>query len=363
MLQTSEIRRAVGQVHRTSRDFQEYRTSFGNLSAANVPSDRLPNSLTALAQATGLHAPAVSTVPMQEFFLATTVDPFVHHTLEPREYLSSELMSNYWRDRIVSGAGATPAVIETGIHWTIGRGITVPTHDAATPVGDPVNREEPAQAPPRNFELTLSSNLAQFGQDPSLEAGIDPALAVHSLPLSVFISYIRSGPRDPSVRPPLPIHEIHDTAALLDHLAGTGQREFAQPWEYATISDAPNKPDPVDVFSHIPPQLEALFQEIEELPEDWNSYGAARISRWSITEARSITDEGMGLGLPVPAVSPASGASVGIEWQTSNADLIIDVDPQQGITYLIVDRASGIEIEGELNAGNRSEVLRKVIGL
>ena len=365
MLQTSEIRRAVGQANKTPKDFQEYRASFGHLfvHAANVPSDRWPNSLAALTQVTGLHAQEVSTVPTREFFLSTTVDPFPHHTIEPREYFSSELMSNYWRDRIVSGAGATPAVIETGIQGAIGRVITVPTHDVTTPPGDPVNIEAPTQEPPRNVELTLSGHLTQFSQDPSTDAGIAPDLVVRGLPQLVFMPYTQPVSRDPSVGPPIPIHDIHSIAALSGYLAGIGREEFGQPWEYATTSDALNKPDPVDVFPHIPPQLEALFQEIEELPENWNSYGAARISRWSITEARSITDEGIGLGLPVPAVSPASGSSVGIEWQTSNADLIIDVDPQQGITYLIVDRTSGVEIEGELNAGNRSEVLRKVMGL
>lgn len=120
------------------------------------------------------------------------------------------------------------------------------------------------------------------------------------------------------------------------------------------------RPREVEAFPHIPQQLEALFREIKELPENWNSYGAARISQWSITQARKIVNDGLALGLAVPRVSPASGASVGIEWQTDNADLVIDVDPRQGITYLTVDKTSGAEIEGELNVDNRFEILRKV---
>ena len=86
----------------------------------------------------------------------------------------------------------------------------------------------------------------------------------------------------------------------------------------------------MNAFSHIPPQLEARLRDIGRLPQDWNSYGAARISPWAIAEARMIANEAIGLGLPVPAVSPASGASVGIEWQTSNADLVIDRRPPPG---------------------------------
>ena len=113
----------------------------------------------------------------------------------------------------------------------------------------------------------------------------------------------------------------------------------------------------------ISPELETLFREIAELPENWNSYGAAPISSWSISEARKIISEGMGTGLPVPDISPASGSSVGIEWETANAELVIDVDPRDGITYFISDKVTGEEVEGELTASNRSEVLHQVLGL
>ena len=116
----------------------------------------------------------------------------------------------------------------------------------------------------------------------------------------------------------------------------------------------------MNAFPHTPPELDARFRDIAKLPQDWNSYGAAPISPWAIAEARMIANEAIGLGLPYPAVSPASGASVDIEWQTNNADLLIDVDPRQGISYLLLNRTSGTEMEGELNSTNRSEILRKL---
>lgn len=357
MLQTSEKRRAVGEAHRALRDFREFRASLRHLSAATVQSGRRTNSLTALTQATEFHPQAVSEIPMWEAF-QHRVGAFVQPPFESREYPSFMPMVDNWRTRIVSDRGMTPTVLETGIEGIAGPSITVPTHDDADPTGGPVKREELAQRPPRTFEFALSGDLARYGLSLSLEAGVEATPVVHSFP-----SYTWSGPRDPSVGPPRPARETDETAAPLGYFTGIGREGGAgRIWEYAIRrSTAPSKPDPVEVFSHIPPQLEALFRKIEELPEDWNSYGAARISPWSIAEARRIINEGMGLGLPAPAVSPASGASVSIEWQTDNADLVIDVDPQQGITYLMVNRASGVEIEGELNAGNRSEVLRKVM--
>lgn len=110
-------------------------------------------------------------------------------------------------------------------------------------------------------------------------------------------------------------------------------------------------------------QLESLLAQIEALPENWNSYGAARISHWSIAQAAMTIKEALNLGLPLPAVSPASGASIGIEWKTPNAELLLDIDPQQGITYLIVDHARGTELEGELTADNQSGIIRKFTGI
>ena len=117
-----------------------------------------------------------------------------------------------------------------------------------------------------------------------------------------------------------------------------------------------------DTMNHIPPKLKARFQMIAELQEDWNSYGASPISPWSISQARAIANEGIALGLPAPAVAPATGASVSIEWRTGHADLIIEISPQEGLTYLLVDAASQSETEGEINDSNRSQILRKAAG-
>ena len=120
---------------------------------------------------------------------------------------------------------------------------------------------------------------------------------------------------------------------------------------------------------HIPPELEARFRKISELQKDWNSYGAAPISPWAIDQARSLVNTAMSSGLPAPAVSPAAGASVSIEWQTQSSELIIDVDPHHGTTYLIADRDNGNgdngdsrpNIEGDLNDHNLLQILNNFL--
>lgn len=115
-------------------------------------------------------------------------------------------------------------------------------------------------------------------------------------------------------------------------------------------------------MNHMPPELETMFQKIGELPENWNSYGAAPISKWSIDQAKAIVNEGIALGLPVPDVIPASGASVCIEWHTGAAELIIEASPWDGVTYLAVERDTQSETEGVMNDSNRSQILQRAVG-
>ena len=362
MLQTHEKRRAAEEAHRAMRDFRESRASLRPPTAANINIGRRTDYLAGLTQATEFHAQEVSEIHIQEAF-QDPVGAFMCLPLESRESPSFVVAIDKWGMHIVSDKGGTPSVLDTGIEGVTEFGIIVPTDDDGGVVREPFRREEQAQGPPTNFGFTLSGAPVRHSRSPSIETGVGVDPAAHSFSKPVFISHIWADQLEPVVRLPGQARENDETANLLEYWSSIVRTGVADPmWECTlTVGTAPGKPDPVEVFSHIPPQLETLFREIAELPEDWNSYGAARISPWSITEARRVTNEGIGLGLPAPAISPASGASVGIEWQTDNADLVIDVDPQQGITYLIVDRASGEEIEGALNAGNRAEVLRKVM--
>lgn len=365
MLQTIEIRRAVEESRRAIGAFQVSPALIRHPSPKYVLTERRSNSIAALTQAADLHAQTVSEPPTWEDFRHPTGTPTQSFS-EPGDHQSLVLAAGDPVKWIIHRRATTPTTPETQIAGIIGHGGTVTTFYAGfRPSENPIRRDEQVESLPRAYESGTPHDESPQSLDTFPEAGLPQTTVAHSIPHQVFISHVRSGARNPLIRAPHPGVDTYNPAVLLGYSAGTRQEtELEYLREYATgTSAAQSNPVPVDVFPHIPQHLEDLFCKIERLPENWNSYGAAQISQWAIAEARKIVNDGMGLGLGVPAISPASGASVGIEWQTDNTDLVIDVDPQEGITYLIVDRNSGAEIEGELNADNRFEVLRKVTGL
>ena len=113
--------------------------------------------------------------------------------------------------------------------------------------------------------------------------------------------------------------------------------------------------------SWLTPELENRFRQISELPSNWNSYGAQPIAPWSIAEAKKIVNEGLALGLLAPGVSPSAGAAIGIEWQTSRGELLVDIVPRDGITYLLTMK-EGNQEEGVLDDENLSSVLSQLTG-
>ena len=155
---------------------------------------------------------------------------------------------------------------------------------------------------------------------------------------------------------------IREGTILDEYLALAGRKIVLHLAKERTPSHATSRPseESIDNYQHIPKRLMDLFSEIENLSEDWDSYGAARISSWSIAEAKKIVNDGMGLSLGSPAVSPASGAAVGIEWRTGGGELVIDVDPKLGITYFIAEARSGAEDEGEMDDDNRLGILQRI---
>ena len=362
MLQTSDIRRAIGETERGLRNSPMPRRPLPHLSQEDVQIERRPNYLAVSHQAVTPNVQAFIEDTMQELYLHRGYESALVSPV-PGNHLSLMPLAADSQAPTIAIKGVTLTVPETRIERVVGPLTKVPTRGAPDHLEDSVQTEEQSQKPPRTSDLILSDYLPRYRLDPALHTAIKTVPHAHNPSQLMLISYIQSDPRDSWVEPP-PAVDTVDKAALFTRLTGIGREEFGYGiWDHPIRrTDASGKPGPVEVFSHIPSHLEDLFREIEGLPEDWNSYGASPISPWSIAEARRITNEGMRLGLSAPAVSPASGASVGIEWQTNNTDLMIDVDPQQGITYLIVDRASGVETEGELNAGNLSGVLHQVMG-
>ena len=113
----------------------------------------------------------------------------------------------------------------------------------------------------------------------------------------------------------------------------------------------------------LPPNLEKRFQLLAALPPDWNSYGAGPLSPTALTAARAIVSTGMTMDLPQPHISPAAGGSVEIEWDTNHAELLIDVDPHYGTTYLFTDTATGHETEDYLDEAGLPDLLKQLLPL
>ncbi len=92
--------------------------------------------------------------------------------------------------------------------------------------------------------------------------------------------------------------------------------------------------------ARVPKELEARLEEIGRLDKNWNSYGAPPVAEHAIEKARSVLSRACGddgLGFPAPFVAPGPHGGVGIEWRFgSGKELILDVDPDEPISYLLV---------------------------
>ena len=98
----------------------------------------------------------------------------------------------------------------------------------------------------------------------------------------------------------------------------------------------------------LPQDLAERFEWITQLTDNWDSYGAPPIDRYSIQEAADMVKVGVELGLPTPFVAPGGDAGVGIEWKNERGELVIDLIPDADVTYFLSNRRpDGSEEESE----------------
>ncbi len=106
--------------------------------------------------------------------------------------------------------------------------------------------------------------------------------------------------------------------------------------------------------------MERLLRGYSELPENWNSYGAPAPAPKVIDEARKVLTAVIDLGLSEPWVAPGGDGSIGLQWETAQAFLYIDIVPGQETTYFHSPKTEGTdESEGTLTTDNLREVLRR----
>lgn len=111
----------------------------------------------------------------------------------------------------------------------------------------------------------------------------------------------------------------------------------------------------------IPAELDQRLHLISQLPQDWNSYGAVPIAPDSIAETRRIIELGLGLGLPVPRVSPMSRASMSIEWDTTCGELVIDILPTKEKSFALALDEDDEDLEGVLDDTNIDDILHRLV--
>ena len=88
------------------------------------------------------------------------------------------------------------------------------------------------------------------------------------------------------------------------------------------------------------------FQELLQLPEDWDSYGASLITDEAIAGAAEVL---VGLHPPLeapqPDVVPGSSGSVQLEWHRSGADVEIHISSAGHVTAFLFDSGEDVEFE------------------
>jgi hypothetical protein len=84
------------------------------------------------------------------------------------------------------------------------------------------------------------------------------------------------------------------------------------PWTYSLSSRT------------LPRWLNKVLKEIDSLrylEKNWDSYGAPRVNRQSLTEAANVLQELARPRMPAPSVVPTSDGSIQLEWHTRGIDL------------------------------------------
>ena len=154
-------------------------------------------------------------------------------------------------------------------------------------------------------------------------------------------------------------HFYRDTDNLI-HLLRAIRRSSAGV-HLAGISASPEEEAGLDDRARRLLEMDALLRGFSELPEDWDSYGGYPISPDIIDEARKILAAGIYLNLPSAWAAPGGDGGIGIQWDSDQTELYIDIVPGEETTYALALKAENkAESEGVLTMANLSEVLRKL---
>ena len=117
----------------------------------------------------------------------------------------------------------------------------------------------------------------------------------------------------------------------------------------------------VDERSRNISKMEETLRRISGLPDNWDSYEGSTISPAAVDEARQILMSAIDLNLPNPWVAPGGDAGVGIQWDTHQAELYIDIVPGEETTYVLTPKVGHLhESDGVLTTANLPRILTQL---
>ena len=90
----------------------------------------------------------------------------------------------------------------------------------------------------------------------------------------------------------------------------------------------------------------SCFQQLLQLPEGWDSYGADVITDEAIVgAAEALVQLQLPFEAPPPSVVPGSSGSVQLEWHAAGADVEIYVSPEGHLAAFLSDAGQELEFE------------------
>lgn len=83
------------------------------------------------------------------------------------------------------------------------------------------------------------------------------------------------------------------------------------------------------------PRLMRELEMLSELPEDWDSYGAQRVSATARERCTDLLTCSASSGMPRPALVPTSKGGLQLEWMGEGYYLEAEVYPDGAVVYVV----------------------------
>src|SRR5262245_41259584 len=94
--------------------------------------------------------------------------------------------------------------------------------------------------------------------------------------------------------------------------------------------------------------LNKQFERLRELREDWDGYGAAQPSAYSLSNAAAVAESALARGhfATLPEVSPNPNGTVSLEWEYDGNEAYLEIGNSRVAGYLKMRGSSAIYLQG-----------------